>query len=341
MFKAHLLAVCFVVGTLGLAACGADETLDGDALRAETIVRGLSGPTQLTIAPDGLWYVAQLSGQENDATGQVLRIDPERPEATPIVVRDGLDKPTGVAVFDNRLWVMERQRLSFTALDGSGPVVVVDEMTFNGRSEGSLTVDGDRLLFNTSGRISARTEQPQDPTMSSGVLWSVNTDGDIAAVADGFKHAYAHVRDATGTLFTTEMADGTFDGTPAVDELVAVAPGRHHGWPHCVGNNRLVEEFAAGTVGCDGVPASQAVFAPGATPTAVVEAPWDPGTLLIALWNRGEIVAVDTGGPTSGPAETVVVSETVDRPQSLVVDGPRVLAVDHTSGEIVALSAAS
>lgn len=305
-------------------------------LDAEVVVSGLEGPTQLAVAPDGSYYIAQLAGGENEATGQVLHIEPSDPVESRTVVLDGLDKPTGVALFAGDLWVMERRRLIRADLDGSNARVVVDGMAYNGRSQGSLTVDGNRLLFDTSGRLSQRTEAPIDPESSSGVLWAVTADGEVSAVAHGFKHAYAQTRGPDGVLWTTELADGTYDGRVAVDEIVAVVEGADHGWPRCVGDNRAVVEFGGSEQTCKSVPVSLAVFDSGATPTGLAVAPWDPAQLLVALWVTGEVVEVRLDAETA-PVSAVSVYSSAGRPQHLHVDGDRVLLVDHGAGRVLAL----
>ncbi len=297
---------------------------------------GLDGPTQLAVADNGDWYVAQLAGGEDEASGQIVRLAAGDFEGPRSVILDGLDKPTGVAVFAGSIWVMERNRLVRSNLDGSNVRVVVDDMVFNGRSEGSLTVDGDRLLFDTSGRLDDRTENPVDPSTSSGVLWAITADETITPVAWGLKHAYAQTRDIAGVLWTTELADGTYDGQAAADEVVAVVPGADHGWPWCVGNNREVAEFGGTDDECSLVPSSQAVFSFGATPTGIAVAPWDKGQLLVALWVAGDVVSI-SADRVDAPSTPVVVYADAERPQHLLVDGDRVLLVDHGSGEILAL----
>ncbi len=323
-----------------LAACGSGEAPRAASIEALTgtpVVTGLDRPTQLFVDEEaGAWYVAQLAGGENAGSGEVVRIDPTDLDAEPVVVLGDLDKPTGVAVFGGRVWVMERNRLSHSALDGSNTTVVLEEMVFNGRSQGTLTVDGDRLLFDTSGKLSVRTDEPVDPSVSSGVLWAIDNAGEISAVASGFKHAYAHTRAPDGTLWSTEMSDGSFDGQRAQDELVAIREGADHGWPRCVGDNRPVVEFDAGPADCADVPRSQALLGISSTPTSVVVAPWDPATLLVSLWVDGEVVAV-TADPDAAPTEPVVVYGDAENPQHLAIDGDRVLLVEHTAGRIVSL----
>ncbi len=361
-----LCALCSLGAALAISGCLSDST-DSSGIVGfadELVVDGLDGPTQLVVADDGDWWVAQLAGGENDRSGQIVRIDPQRPDVAPTVMLEGLDKPTGIALFNDELWVMERDRLSRGpiggSVDGSDRVVVADDLPNNGRSQGTLTPDGDRLLYNTSGRL----EDDGTPTPTSGTLWSVtidpdtgdtNTDTTIEAVADGFKHAYAHVRADNGTLYTTEIGDGRYDGQPPFDELVMVVPGVDHGWPQCVGNNRVVAEYTEANGDCPDAPPSIALFPPGATPTSVARLPSPHDELLaVALWNTGQLVLVDIGGHVTDGHVTedhvtdgevtedepgyVVAYEDVERPQHLVLDGDRLLLVAHSAGTIVSLT---
>lgn len=329
-----------------LAGCLGD-TADGGGrselqLSGETVVDGLDGPTQLFIAEDGIWWVAQLAGGENDRSGQVIRIDPDNLSTDAEVVLDGLDKPTGLALFAGQLWVMERNRLTLGPvdgrLDGSDRTVVADQLPNNGRSQGTLTVDGGQLLYNTSGRL----EDDGTPTPGSGVLWAAVWNGEtgevaIEPVADGFKHAYAHLRAKDGTLYTTEVSDGRFDGQPAADELVAVEPGVDHGWPQCVGDNRLVLEYLDANGDCQDSPRSTALFPSGATPTSVAPVPGTDELLAVALWNTGEVVVVSPGNQST---DYQMVYDGAERPQHLVLDGDgqRLLLTDHAAGSVVALT---
>lgn len=333
-----------LVCALPLAAgCVDDDPSIGgggaDSLVGEVVLEGLAGPTQLVIDDDGAWWVAQLAGGENDGSGQVVRIDPDEIDTPPTVILDGLDKPTGVALFAGELWVMERNRLTRGpldgAVDGSDRTVVADDLPTNGRSEGTLTVDGDRLLYDTSGRL----ETDGTRTSGSGTLFSATAEGEIREVATGFKHAYAQARTADGTLYTTEIGDGRYDGERPLDELVPVVDGADHGWPRCVGNNRAVIEYGGTEAACAEAPRSLALFPAGATPTSVVVAPWDPQVLLVALWNEGQVVAVSSNA--GDPAAFDVVYTGAQHPQHLTVDGDRVLLTDHVAGRVIALTSPS
>lgn len=324
-----------LVFCLSAAACAADDQV-GTRLVDEVLLEGLAGPTQLSIGPAGDWWVGLIGGPEDDGRGQVIRIDPENLNRAPTVVLAGLDKPTGVAVFAGELWVMERDRLTRGPLDGSTRTVVADDLPNNGRSEGTLTVDGQWLLYNTSGKLLA----DGTPVEDSGTLWSVDESGITLKQATGFKHAYAHVRLADGTLLTTEVGDGRYDGNRPDDEVVGVVEGTDHGWPRCVGDNVVVVEYGGTAEICELMPNSHVVFPPGATPTSILVAPWDPDQVLVALWNEGQVVSVPVDGARSQDVSggyDVVYSGSAN-PQHLTVYNDQVLLTDHIAGRIIVLS---
>ncbi|MGI9613368.1 MAG: PQQ-dependent sugar dehydrogenase [Acidimicrobiales bacterium] len=300
-------------------------------VRVETVHEGLLGPTQLIVLDDKTFIVATINGGENDQLGQVLRID--RPSGTTEVLRENLDKPTGIAVIGDELWVMERDRLTRGPLDGdTEPAVVVDDLPNNGRSEGTLTVTPDGLvLFDTSG-----AKFGGDVVEGSGRLFTVDPTerpGTPTELASGFKHAYAHVFDEAGVLWTTEMTDGSFDGQPAGDEVVAVEAGADHGWPRCVENNRAVVEFGGDDKTCAETPESIAVFGVGATPTSVALSPFEAGVLLVSLWNEGRIVQIDTTSSDASAVGDLLAG--LDRPQHLVSTDDALYATEFGSGRIL------
>jgi glucose/arabinose dehydrogenase len=360
-----LMALALALGLV--AGCGNDgEGSSGDGAAAtlevpegfvvEEVVDGLEGPTQLQVLDDGRYLVAQLAGDEGEPEGQVLVIDPDTGERE--VLFDGLVTPTGVAVVGDDVWVMEQRRLSVGALPASSSSspgelrVVLDDLPYNGRSEGTLTpLDDGRLLYHTSGSITSGRASD-----GSGAVWVL----DAAAVADGaapdpqqvavgFKNAYARTVGPDGTLWQSEVTDGSFDGDQGPDELVAIPAGAldgsasavaDGGWPRCIGDRQPVEQFGGSTEACGSTLWAQALFPAGATPTSVVVSPWDDEELLVALWNRGEIVAVPTAGSTDGPVEVATWATGIDRPQHLVAGGDRLLVVDHDGGTILAVNEA-
>jgi glucose/arabinose dehydrogenase len=332
-----------VVAAAAAAGCGDDGSPDGaggstvdgvevpEGFTVSEVVGGLVGPTQIVPLADGRIVVAQLAGGEGAGTGQVLVVDPAS-EEPPTVLFDGLLTPTGVAVLDQEVWVMEQRQLSRGPLTGGELTPVLTDLPFNGRSEGSLTATDDgEILYDTSGTLDG-----VDAATGSAGLWSLAPGGRPELVATGFKHAYARTFGPDGRLWQTEVADGTYDGEPAPDELVAVEPGDDFGWPQCVGNGTPVVFYGGTTERCASTPPSQALFPPGSTPTSVAVAPWDPVQLLVALWNDGRIVVVPTDG--ARPVATTPFLSGIDHPQTLVSDGERLLVVDFGGGRILAVT---
>jgi glucose/arabinose dehydrogenase len=331
-----------VATALVLVGCGRGGPSDAaepvgvdvvDGFVVEVIVDDLDGPTQFALLPDGDLVVAELNGGERDGTGRIVRVSGADPGDRTVLL-DGLATPTGVAVESGLLWVMEQRRLTVGPLaDPSERTVVADELAFNGRSEGTLTaVDGGGVLFDTSGR-----RDGDALAAGSGTLWfQASPDAARVEVATGFKHAYAHVVDDDGQLWSTEMADGTVDGRVPPDELVRVRRGDDFGYPRCVGDGVPAVEFGATADECDGTPPSHALFEPGATPTSVAVAPWDRDQLLVALWNRGRVVAVPRS-PTGRPHRGIDVVVGLDSPQHLVGDAERLLVGDFSAGRILAV----
>lgn len=300
----------------------------GDRVRVERLVSGLQEPTQMIAGPDDRLWVAQLAGAENAGTGQVVAVDPGggRPE----VLVDGLDKPTGIAWLDDSLFIATPTRVLRARGDPPGePEVLLDGLPNNGRSNGTLTVTPHgRLLFETSGR-----EADGGAVKGSGALWTVDPDdpdGTLEMRASGLKHAYAHVYDGDGQLWTTEVAE-PIGGSQAPDEINRVTPGDDFGWPACVGDREPVRAFGGDAERCGATVPPHATFAPaGATPTSIVVSPFDADRLIVALWNADRVVTVPVSG--RGDAEDLLAG--IERPQHLLVDGDALLVSEHTSGTI-------
>ncbi|MGI9017839.1 MAG: PQQ-dependent sugar dehydrogenase [Euzebya sp.] len=343
MSRVCVLVVVVALGALGCASGEPDEPSASSAPSVGTVVvEGLQGPTQIAWHPDGRLLVAQIGEGEGTPTGSILAIDLESPQDREVLVR-GLDTPTGVSAAGGRLWIMERTRLVMAPLGGGATQVVFADMPNNGRSEGSLTTLADgRLMFDTSGRRSGNGFSE-----NSGTLWVIDPmappsgeDGYGQAILDGMKHAYAVAELSDGRLAVTEMSDGSFDGDPAPDELLLIQPDPDRtlngGWPRCIGNRMPVREFDGTAAECEATVPSRAVFEPGATPTGVAVAPWDPQLILVTQWTQDRIVAVSLAGVP--PATAEVAFDGIPTPQHLLVDGDRVLVSSHTGGQILALT---
>lgn len=332
-----------VIGLLTMVGCASgDPPIDSDlggvtvpaGFEVSVVADGFDGPTQIAVTSDGQLVVAELNGGEGDGTGRVVMFDPDSPDDREVVA-DDLTTPTGIAVDGDLLWIMEQRQLTVGSLaDPASRTVVMADLPFNGRSEGSLTMRADGgVLYNTSGG-----EAGAGLTPGSGMLWRIDTpDTEPVVVATGIKHAYGHVEHPDGRLFVTEITDRPLDGGPPPDELMVVNDGDDFGYPRCIGNRTPVAELGATDGDCVSSPPSHALFAPGATPTSVAVAPWDDETLLVALWNSGTVVTVPAGAGDEPHAGEPFLTG-IEHPQHLLAVGDRLLVVDHDGGRIFAVS---
>lgn len=311
-------------------------------VRVEVAAQGLEGPTQVLTGPDGRLWVGQLAGEEGGGTGQVVTIDPDTGEVADVLV-EGLDGPTGIAIAGDALWIAETRAIARAPLDGDGVGAVEQVLTdlpYNGRSLGTLTTTAqDTVLFDTSGRLTDGEVQPD-----SGVLWELDPADPTAPrrIAEGFKHAYAHVVDDDGTLWSTEMHDGRADGEVPPDAVERVADdagdgvpdGGDHGWPDCVGDRMPVAERGADEDTCVDTVRPAGLLPPGATPTGLATSPWAAGELLVAEWTRGQVVTLAPAAADDPPAEAEPAITGLDQPQHLLRDGDDLYVSDHGTGTV-------
>lgn len=349
MNRRAVLLVCLIWAVIG-AGCvpsgvPARQAKGAGSLRlppgyaADVAAEGLQAPTQMAKDSRGRLWVAQMAGDENAGTGQVMVIDLESGERS--VVVEGLLKPTGIALLDGYLWIATKRELlraSLELLDEegiAGPVeAVLSDLPFDGRSNGTLTVTPERMLvFETSG-----ARFGGEPTAGSATLWRLDPakPEEPEALATGLKSAYGHAYDAAGRLWVTEIGADLVNGAAPPDELNLIAAGADFGWPQCFAMQQPALNYGGTQVRCLGTRAPVALFTPHAAPTSVVASPWEPDTLLVALRGEGEIVRVPVayvGDNAQGEAETFI--EGFGRPQHLLVwDEDSLMVSDQTTGRI-------
>jgi glucose/arabinose dehydrogenase len=355
--RAPVIAVAVTAVALLVAGCGGSEPAtpgargaggdrSGSTVEArpepevEVMATGFDGPTQISEGPGGTLLVAQLAGDEDAATGQVVVFDERTGERR--VVLEELSVPTGALLLDDVLWVMVRRGLLRASwpegADRPGPTeVVLEDLPSNGRSEGALTPTGDgRFLYETSGSLVHGEVEP-----GGGTLWVFDpTSGTSTQLASGLKNAYAQALTPDGRVLTSDVGDSRTD--PPVDELNLLGPvpatgasspgALDAGWPECRGDESSDTDAA-----CEGTVEPMAILPVGSTPTglAVVgEEVW------VALFTEGRIVAVplEASGEPSTIEDLTTVLDGLDGPHTLLArpDG-EVWVSEHGTGRILAL----
>lgn len=246
---------------------------------ASLLVDGLRNPTAMAFgaAPDPLTggsrrlYVAQLNGGENDGTGQIIAIEAGRNITS--VVAEGLMKPTGLAWFNDALYVVAyRSVLMLNADNGrlSPPKTLIADVPFNGRSLGRVKVGPSPDPFTGEAEPRLYFQSTGGGAGTSGFVYSMRLDGsDMRTIARGLKNAFAFTWSlGDGTMYATEIGDSL--GAPPVEEVNVMQRDGDYGWPSC----------AAG-IACGNTSAPLATFAPHATPTGSA---WWEDKLIITLF---------------------------------------------------------
>jgi glucose/arabinose dehydrogenase len=307
---------------------------------AVPLVTGLSGPTQFIFGPNGRLWVAQLASGENDGAGELLAIDLN--SGAREVLLTGLDKPTGIAIVADALWIAEENRLLRAMLDENGrpqpAEPILTNLPNNGRSNGTLTVTPDGfLLYETSGR-----RQGNQAAANSGILWQLDPQDPTnpMPLASGLKNAYAHAFDENGRLFTTEIGDGAvegadFSGQPP-EEINLIVTDGDYGWPVCFGDRETALNRDGTAEGCAATERPLTLLPPKATPTGLTVSPFEPDTLLVALWVEREVWQVtlsEENGRLLGQAEPWITG--FANPQHLLVTPQGTLLVSDYGRNVI------
>lgn len=311
-----------------------------DGYQADIVVKGLLGPTQMIPGPDGWLWVAQLAGGEGEGVGQVVAVSPATGEQ--VILAREIFKPTGIAINNGTLWIAAGPDILRAAIIDAthiGPLeVALADLPNNGRSNGTLTntPDGGVLYATSSPNL-------EGDSLRSGWLWELNTQDSTQPrpVATGISLAYAHVFDAQGRLWVTNVTNDIINDKVPPDSLDLVLWHDVAGlqcfyYPDLIAQENLPDMCV--------YPRRPAVyFPPHATPTGVAVSPWEPDTLLVALWVAGEIVRVPlqmVGDNAQGQMQSFIGG--LRNPQHLLTlaDGA-LLVSDHGAGVIYRITRSS
>ncbi|NJM42024.1 MAG: hypothetical protein HC853_15375 [Anaerolineae bacterium] len=317
-----LLIACALPQPRPTAAPSATALQLAEGYTATLYVEGLAGPSAMAWGPqpDPLTkgarrlYVAQMNGEENAGTGQILAF--EGPNTKAVVVVSDLKKPTGLAWRNNSLFVVAyRSVLRITDADQDGALdkteTLVGDVPFNGRSLGQIDVGPDGLLY---------FESSGGSPSSSGHLYNMETDGrDQRIGARGLKNAYAYAWSPQGEMFTTEIGDNIVNAP--LDEVNRVVVDADYGWDRCSADMQLRDPSAAA---CATVQKPVATWPAHASPTGLA---WFGDGLLVALWGPTD-PHVSWVNPTTG--EKLVFARGLQYPMDVLpIDDASVLLLDY------------
>ena len=315
-----------------LTSCSHDSTSRASTTTVQAaarsiVVDGLDRPTQIADGPNGLLLVAQLAGDENAATGEILAVDVATGDRR--ILADRLDKPTGVLWADGTLWVMVRRGLVSASWNGTDPTAgtlttVLDDLPFNGRSEGTLTAVGDgTFLYETTGTLTNGKAAP-----GSGTLWAYDpADQSSRAIATGLKNAYGHLVLDDGRIITTEIGDNITEAP--VEEIDVIDPNHaasDFGWPDCPGDTACAD--VVGPLG---------IFPVASTPTGVAAIGHD---VYVTLFVTGQLLHVTLAGWNAGsaPATPTEILSGLQGPHSVLARPDGALWIsEHLAGRIIAV----
>jgi glucose/arabinose dehydrogenase len=268
-----LAAICLV---LALAGCGSSSVPATTAGYA----RGPAHTTAFAFDAHGRLWVT-TSGATTHAGDGVYVV--ERRGATPVKVVSGIRGPLGLVWVGNSLYV--------SALDGV--------TKFSGLANGRFArrrlimrgpvagAENNNLVLAPNGRlvmgVSATCDHCSTSPRYAGAIVSFRTDGsDLRVMASNVRAAYG-LAYAGGILYATfNQRDDLGAKTPG-DWLVAVENGQDWRFPECYGQ---------GGAACTGVPSPLATLDPHAAAGGVAVV---GGTVVVAEWNAGRVLAVQDG----------------------------------------------
>ena len=251
MDRLMILVGVLLSGTLALA---------GDTL-PKPMASGLASPASVAVGLDGRIYISESGESGKDGTGRVLVVD-KSGKAVPFAT--GLDDPKGMVVWQNGLYVTDKQRV--WRIDSKGKAVIfaaktafpsepfalkgiaVDEMGMLYVSDsGDLKGKGGAVYrINPRGRASLVTDAHRVPALktpagivldglshlllldtATGELMRVRiADGSAVKIADGFEGGEGLAWDWSGQLFITSLQQGKVWGIARPgQEPVLIATG--------------------------------------------------------------------------------------------------------------------
>lgn len=233
---------------------------------------GLIMPRTLVEIGTGRFVLADMGGWQN-GRGRILALVP-RPDGQARVTTlfDKLDMPHGLAVGpDRKVYVGEVGRI--WRFDPAAATLakepVIDGLPSQGRhplkhfvfdKEGNLVINfgapTDRC--EVKGKSSppypcpaVTGDKPEAALWRLAMTWPEGKPGALTEIARGLRNSMAlAVHPSSGLLLQGENSVDLKPDDDPPEELNVIRPGRHYGWPYCVGREERVPDYRKAPVSC-------------------------------------------------------------------------------------------
>lgn len=208
-----------------------------------TITRWVTGQDSLrmmALTSDGLLLVTEMG--EGNVLG--FRLSEENPE--PVTVISGLNKPSGITVDGDSIYIGEENQVSLYQYRGGGAVgegrVIIPDLPAGGHFTRTVAVGPDHKLYLAVGS-SCNVCEETDARRAA--LSRCNLDGSGCEVfASGLRNTVGFTwQPLTGEIWGVDNGrDGIGDDLPP-DEVNIIIQGKNYGWPYCYSRFMVNPEY--------------------------------------------------------------------------------------------------
>lgn len=274
------------------------------------------------------------------------------------VVLQGLNKPHGLAFYQNKLYVTEETQVARYSWDEGMLIAKLDKVLFSlPKGERHFTRS---LAFDRDGRLFVSIGSTCDVCFEDhswlGSVIVTNPDGDNPKVfTKGLRNAvFLTLNNSTNEVWATEMGRDFLGDEKPPDEINILKIGKDYGWPLCFGNKVYDDNFGGQAQKDDPCEATEAPvyeIAAHSAPLGLVfidsvqfPTSWQ-GDLLVSYhgsWNRSipigyKVVRMDVEGNKIVKEEDFLTSpdQALGRPVDLVFDKAGSLFISDDKAGII------
>lgn len=241
MRKLRAAGVLFAALLVGLCIRAPARDLSGIALppgfRIATLAEGLGGSPVATPGPNpGPRMLAYANGTlyaSIPSQGRVVALL----DTGSVTVADGLDKPHGIAVEGEWLYVAEDSRVIRMRLDGTAKETLIDHLPTGGHTFKTLHIHNHSLYVSIGSSCNVCYEQDE---RRAAILKC--DGGNCTVFARGLRNAVGFTFH-NGTMYAVDNGRDWLGDDAPPDEVDIVENGKNYGWPECYGANILDTDF--------------------------------------------------------------------------------------------------